>query len=204
MRNTELLAPYDGFIGARYIEPKQEVGKGQKIFRIDAMGKLEVQFDIPEGMRKRITLNDSGNVTFSGHPGLITKCSVSFLGTAANVGNAFPAKAQLVDPPETVKPGMTAEVSLILPVTDQIAGFLVPTTAYLPGPDPKSGVVFVYDKTTSTVKKVDVKTGGSQGNLGIVTEGLKAGDIVAVAGVSFLKDGMKVKLYNPTAKNGDR
>ena len=33
----------------------------------------------------------------------------------------------------------------------------------------------------------------------IVTSGLVAGDIVATAGVSFLSDGQRVKLYEPKA-----
>jgi RND family efflux transporter MFP subunit len=35
LENTELKAPYEGFIGERFIQPNQEVGLGTRIFRID-------------------------------------------------------------------------------------------------------------------------------------------------------------------------
>jgi len=204
LRHTELKSPYDGFVGERFIQPKQEVRKGEKIFRIDEKGAMEVQFNIPEGIRKRVKLNSGGTVRLAGHPGTAEiKSKISFLGTAASKGNAFPAKAILANPPVTVKPGMTAEISLLLPVKPAAAGFLIPPSAVIMDKDKKTGFVFVYNSATSTVKKTEVHFEGSQGNLGIVSDGLKNGDIIAVAGVSFLLDGMKVNLYKAVTKGGE-
>ena len=47
---------------------------------------------------------------------------------------------------------------------------------------------------TSTVKKTAVRARGIEHKKAIVYEGLAPGDIIASAGVSFLADGMKVKL----------
>jgi hypothetical protein len=55
----------------------------------------------------------------------------------------------------------------------------------------------VYDPKTSTVKKTAVRSRGIEHKKAIVYEGLAAGDIIALAGVSFLSDGMKVKLMKP-------
>ena len=52
----------------------------------------------------------------------------------------------------------------------------------------------MYDPKTSTVKKTLIHVSGSQHDQAIVHEGLAAGDIIAVAGVSFLADGLKVRL----------
>jgi multidrug efflux pump subunit AcrA (membrane-fusion protein) len=89
---------------------------------------------------------------------------------------------------------MTAEVSLVLKGDSQIAGYLVPAQAILPAKDVRQGYAFVYDPETSTVRKTLVRFLGPERNMAIVSEGLSAGDIIAVAGVSFLADGMKVKL----------
>ncbi|MEX1346657.1 MAG: hypothetical protein AB1Z31_02895, partial [Desulfobacterales bacterium] len=56
------------------------------------------------------------------------------------------------------------------------------------------GYAFVYDSQTSTVKKTAVSSRGIADKKAIVDEGLSAGDIIAVAGVSFLADGLKVRL----------
>jgi multidrug efflux pump subunit AcrA (membrane-fusion protein) len=89
---------------------------------------------------------------------------------------------------------MTAEVSLVLKDDSQMTGYLVPIQAILPAKEARQGYAFVYDSETSTVRKTSVHTLGAEQNMTIVSEGLSAGDIVAVAGVSFLADGMKVKL----------
>jgi hypothetical protein len=50
------------------------------------------------------------------------------------------------------------------------------------------------------VKKTPVRSHGMAHSKVIVDEGLAAGDIIAVAGVSFLADGMKVKLMKGNGK----
>ncbi|NNK79810.1 MAG: efflux RND transporter periplasmic adaptor subunit, partial [Litoreibacter sp.] len=50
------------------------------------------------------------------------------------------------------------------------------------------------DNTTVTRRTVTV--GGVQQNSIIVLEGLEPGDIIASAGVSFLREGQKVKLLD--------
>jgi multidrug efflux pump subunit AcrA (membrane-fusion protein) len=89
---------------------------------------------------------------------------------------------------------MTAEASLVLKDDSQIAGYRVPIQAILPAKEVGQGYAFVYDPATSTVRKTQIQTLGAEQNMTIVSEGLSAGDIIAVAGVSFLADGMKVKL----------
>jgi multidrug efflux pump subunit AcrA (membrane-fusion protein) len=99
-----------------------------------------------------------------------------------------------------VKPGMTAEASLTIKDENREAGYVVPIQALLPSPEPNRGYAFVYDPETSTVKKTPVHSRGTADKNVIVGEGLKAGDIIAVAGVSFLADGMEVKLLEGNKK----
>ena len=77
---------------------------------------------------------------------------------------------------------------------------MIPGHAVRPTTNPNVGFAFVYQPDTSTVKKVPIQWLGVKDNMVIVTEGLSAGDVLAVAGVSFLSDGMKVKLMEPKAE----
>jgi len=204
LRNTKLQAPFDGDVGERLVEPNQVIAVGHKIFRIDASGALEVHFDIPENLHKRVSVGMTGSVSFPGIKSSDAQCEISYLGTAAGNANSFPVKALLPNPPAGIKPGMTAEVSLHLPIENrQIPGLVIPLKALLPGKNVKSGYVFVYNPQTSTVKKVEVSGAGSQGNFGVVNGAIQPGDIIATAGVSFLTDGMKVKLYEPDKNETD-
>jgi len=72
--------------------------------------------------------------------------------------------------------------------------YLIPVSALAPGGADSQGSVFVFDAVTSTVKKRQIRHSGIRDNRIVVEEGLSAGDIVAVAGVSFLRDGQPVRL----------
>jgi len=194
LRKTKLLSPYDGAIAWRSVQPNEEVKVGQKILEINASGKMEVELAVPEATIDRINIDDETTVTFPTLPGESANGRISYIGGAAVKANAFPVKVELMAPNKQVKPGMTAEANLIIKDENREPGYLVPIQALLPSPEPNRGFAFVYDPQTSTVKKTPVRSRGIAQNKVIVDEGLAAGDIIAVAGVSFLADGMQVKL----------
>ena len=119
---------------------------------------------------------------------------ISEIGSAASAGNAFPVKLTLVDPPLGARPGMTAEVSLLLPHEKRETTYFVPLTAIGPGDLPGEGVVFIYDPASSSVRRTLVKSSGPLASNMVAVSGVSLGDIVATAGVNFLVDGQKVKL----------
>jgi RND family efflux transporter MFP subunit len=159
-----------------------------------------VELAIPETTVDRIHIDDPATITFPTLPGESTKGRISYIGGAAVKANAFPVKVELMDPNKDVKPGMTAEVSLTIKNKNLKPGFLVPMQAVLPSAEPDRGYAFVYDPGTSTVKKTPIRSRGTENKKVIVGEGLAAGDIIAVAGVSFLADGMEVKLLEGSGK----
>ena len=192
---TTLTSPYNGRIAKRMVEPHMEIKTGQSLFRIDADGALDIRLGIPETVVHLIDKDVITKIEIPTLPGQGIKGRISEIGSAAHEANLFPVKITLIDPPVTVSPGMTADVTIPLTREQRKRGFLIPAVAVLPIIDKaEEGYVFVYDKTTSKVKKVSVHFSGGQDQKGIVYEGLSEGDIIATAGVGFLADGMTVKL----------
>jgi len=197
LTKTTLAAPYDGYIAWRSVEPHEEIKTGQRVFVIDAKGALEVELAVPETTINRIRIGTRATVQFPTLPDHSVKGRISYIGSAAVKSNAFPVKISLVGKTANINPGMTAEVSLAMKEDKQAAGgYLIPFQAILPAKEAGQGYAFVYDPQTTTVRKTSIKTLVAQKNLMVVSEGLSAGDIIAIAGVSFLADGMKVKLLD--------
>ncbi len=194
LRKTVLYAPFDGSIGVRQVDPFVDVRRGQKIFEIDAEGDQEIVVGIPETVVHFLTVGMATAVSFPTLPGKTTKGEVTEVGTLAGEGNAFPIKVRLLDPPSQVRSGMTAEATFELKHESIADGLLVPAQALAPTTEPNRGHVFIYQADTSTVKQTPVVFLGVKDNRLIISEGIAPGDIVATAGVSFLSDGMKVKL----------
>ena len=200
LRKTKLLSPYDGAIAWRAVEPNEEVAAGQKILEINASGKMQVELAIPETTVDLINVGDSVAITYPTLKGETDPARISEIGSAAVKAGAFPVKVELIDPQAKVKPGMTAEANFTIKDENRKPGYLVPFQALMPGTEANRGFAFVYDPGSSTVKKTPVHSSGTEQKKAIVDEGLKVGDIVAVAGVSFLADGMKVKLIKEDGK----
>jgi RND family efflux transporter MFP subunit len=194
LRKTKLPSPYDGTIAWRSVQPNEEVKVGQKVFEINATGNMEIQLAVPETTIDQINIDDPVTITFPTLPGESTQGLISYIGSAAVQANAFPVKVALTDPNQQIRPGMTAEASFTIKDETREAGYPLPLQAILPASEANQGYAFVYDPQTSVVKKTPIRFQGVEQKNAIVTDGLSVGDIIAVAGVSFLADGMQVKL----------
>jgi len=196
LANTTLRAPFSGSIAGKYIDPFVEVRAGKKLFDLDIAGTLEVAFDVPETVISRIAVGMPVSFKFVAKGAARGKGRLTEIGSAAGRANAFPVKASLVDPSPDIRSGMTTEVTLVFESESRTAGYMVPLAAIAPGKAEREGYVFVFDDKAGAVRKRPVKARGAQENM-IAVEGVKPGDVIAIAGVNFLVDGQKVKLLNP-------
>lgn len=196
LRNTTLVAPFDGTISARLVDPHIQVQTGQTLFRVDARGGMQAALGVPEtaigqlkpGMPALVRLPQNDTTL---------KARISEIGSAAGAGNVFPVKAALIAPPPTVRAGMTAEVTLVLGSEAGGTSYFVPLSAIAPGDASGEGFVFVFDPTTSTVRRTLVRSVGPLAGNAVAITGVNVGDTLATAGVNFLVDGQRVKLMDP-------
>jgi RND family efflux transporter MFP subunit len=191
---TVLRAPFDGVIANRYIDAFNEVVRGQKCFDTFELTGMEVAISIPEDAIDEIHMEQKGDIQFAVISDRTYHGRVTEISKVAGTANAFPIKLTVDDPDERIRPGMTARVTLQLSGGDQKAAYLVPISAIAQHGDTKKGFVYIYDDKSSTVKRTQIESGSVRGNSAVIFRGVKEGDIVAVAGVSFLEDGQKVKL----------
>lgn len=208
-RRSVLRAPFHGSISVRSIDPAMKVISGRTAFEMDSdESGLRVEVQMPETLIGRIKQGAVVHVKFpsmgggddpNGDSG--TEAVVTEVGTRAGAGNAFPVRADLRDPPAGLRPGMTAEVAFTLSKTDEdnlgLEGFVIPFAAVRPEAD-ANFAVFVFDRETSTVSRTPIETGGVRDNEVAVLSGLNEGDIIATAGVAFLRDDQIVRLADDT------
>jgi multidrug efflux system membrane fusion protein len=206
-RRAVLRAPFDGAISVREVDRSVTVTAGQTVFEMDSgESGLRVEVQMPETLISRIGQGDEVVVTF---PSVGAQeldvgdrsygAVVAEVGTRAGLGNSFPVRADLLDPPEGLRPGMTAEVRFSMAREEselvELEGIVIPMAALLAETDNRF-FVFVYDKQSSTVAKRAIRSGGVRDNHVAVLDGLEAGSIIATAGVSFLRDGQQVTLLD--------
>jgi RND family efflux transporter MFP subunit len=195
LNNATLAAPFSGTISSRSVDPFVEVQAGQELFTLEAEGGFDAVFGVPETSISEVTL---GMPTTVRVPRFTTPLDalITEVGTTAGAGNTFTVKAALIDPPPDLRSGMTTEVTLLLAGAAEESGYLVPIGAIAPGEAPGEGIVFVYDPETSTVRRTVVTSAKTMVSNMAAVHGLKAGDVIATAGVNFLVDGQRVSLMS--------
>ena len=205
---TVLVAPIEGLIAERRLEPFQEISPGAAVLLIQSEGGIEVDIRMPETLVHEVQAGQQVIVrmttrTFAGKEfeGRVTK-----VGALGLDSNAYPVTIALAESDPRMRPGMTARVDFNFAGSVDETGWLIPINAVLPGDDvegdedsethftEREAFVFVYQPETSSVLKRSVKIAGLRGDSVEIREGLKEGDIVAVAGVHFLIDGQRVVL----------
>jgi len=194
LEKTVLLAPFDGVIADRYVEPFQEVQRGERLFDIYIEGAMEAAVSVPETEIEGIYLGLHCDIRFPTETDRTYKGLVTEISSVAGTANAFPVKVTIQGDTTRIRPGMTAEVTVLLAGATGEASYLVPLIAIAPGDEAARGYLFVYDEETSTVRKTPIALEGVRDNDAVVTQGIAGGETIAVAGVSFLEDGQKVKL----------
>lgn len=198
--NTRLTAPFDGVISMRDVEPFTEVSAGRTVFLINSEGALEVDLSVPDSVVGRLTVGAPVAFETSTVPGCGCTGRVTAIGVAAEAANTVDVTAAILEGPQGLLPGMAVEASLALSDGSDAGGFMVPLVAIAPGDEAAQGYVFKFDAAAGVVNRVPIAGEGVvSGNLISVSEGLEAGDIIAAAGVSFLRDGQAVVLLDDTS-----
>jgi len=192
LRECTLVAPCAGTIAQRLCRVAAWVEVGGAAFEFDSHGELEVLLALPEDAAAMLRAGDrvgvragGGELGETGLRGTIHAVAKrSQAGGVNEVIVRLPAEAG-------VRPGQL--VSVVLDGAAAAGGMIhIPATALIPRPVLSEGAVFVYERSSASVRRRKVLHGAPEGSRIVIEHGLQAGELVVVSGVGFLRDGQKV------------
>lgn len=201
LANAVLEAPFDAILNAVEVQSFQTVSAGSPIVSLYSPDSFEVSFSANFDTTSQLVVGSAATVRLADRPDLTLQAVVSELGSRADAVSSFPVVVTLQETDPILKAGMAVEVAIELPLPAQ-EGFSIPLTAVIKEGDirdnngPGSAEVYVFDPDTSTVQRRQIQVGGVRENALLVISGLEAGDRIASAGVSFLREGQEVKLLD--------
>ena len=196
LADSTLRAPYDGIIAQRFVEVGQNIRAQQPVVKFQDIAEIDIVADVPESVMAEIRSADIVQLVaeFSATPGHQFPVHIKEVAQRADpVTQTFPIRvAMLVPEGVNLLPGMTALVSMTYRRASILGErFLVPISALFQ-PEPGRQVVWVIAQDM-TVTARPVKTGEATGGRIEIVEGVQPGDRIVTAGVSFLREGMKVR-----------
>ncbi len=205
-KKTDLIVPVSGQVSKKYVARFAEIAAGQKIVQISSDGQLKIKTTVPEGLVQRLKVGDAVDVSF---PTILEKKGnktvaqsgsgrISEIAGSAGSANSYAVTARLTSKHPQAKPGMTVEVSFKFTTAATGTAFMLPISAVVPTAQKHQGIIFVFDEKAKVLRKRNIQIVNVRDNELEVVGEIKAGDIVAIAGVSFLLDNMKVTLLDQT------
>ncbi len=188
IRKREVRAPFDGFIGLRYVSEGGYVSQTTRIASIQKTNPVKVDFAIPEKYAGKVAVgdialfnNDETKLQFSGRIYAIEPKIDPTMGT-------IQLRALCDNKSRKIFPGAYVQIELRLKeITDAL---MVPTQAVIPVL--KGQTVLV--QRNGVVASVPVRTGIRTATSVQILDGLVAGDTIITTGIMQLRRGMPVKV----------
>lgn len=190
-----LKAPFEGVLVHRYVENYQDIIANNPIYRFVDLSKIEMDINLPENRISTLSQVDHLNVNFEAYTNIKIPAQVKEISNEASQMTRTYKVRLTMTPPGDIKilPGMSGYVNFEIKEKNANNTFVVPLSALTASEDGSTSFVWLYSQSDETVKKVEVKKQKLR-DKGIVVTGLNLGDWIAIAGVSYLKEGQKVRL----------
>ena len=197
LRYAELRAPHAGTIASTAANMGQTVAAGQTVLILVSTNEREAVFDVPERL---ISGNDVGDpiveVSLISNPSMTARGKVREIAPASDATTRTFRVRIALDAGSQAMPLGAAVVGRI--VLDESTLHALPATALT-----RSGekpAVLVFDQSANILRAQAVTVARYDGERILISAGLRDGDVVAVAGVSKLRDGEKVTLDQESAR----
>ncbi len=196
-------APFSGTLGIRRVNIGQYVNAGHAIVELQTLDPIHVDFFLPQqrivdlavGQTVQVTTDGVSGATFTGR---ITALDPLVDATTRNLR----VRATLANKEAKLRPGMFANVEVVLPASAPVV--VVPASAVLYAPYGDS--VFIIERTkdakgavATTVRQQTVRLGEARGDFVVVTNGVKPGEEIVSTGAFKLRNNAPVHIDNSVA-----
>ncbi len=193
--DTEIAAPFDGYITQRYVETGAFVPPGSPAFSTADLSTVKAVFGLPDrevaNLKTGVTLTLTSDVIADREfRGTVTAISP----VADSNTRLFPVEVVLPNPQRLLLAGMIVSLSLGTGKSESLLA--APLTAVVRSKEPREFAVVVVQEQEGQMRARirPVKLGRTYGNRIEVTSGIRQGETVVVSGPSMLNDGDAVRV----------
>jgi len=186
-----ITAPFGGVLGIRKVNLGQYLHPGDLIASLQDLSVMRMRFLVGQKDFAKIKLGQDIDARFDAYPSEVFKGRITAIEPSVKyTSGIIPIQAEIPNSDMKLLPGMYASLDVLLP--DHGKKIVVPQSAVtfnLYGE-----TAYVIDQKSMTVQPVTVHTGPRRDNIVVIESGLKAGDMVVVAGQLKLSNGTKVNV----------
>ncbi len=191
--DTQIKAPFDGYVSARPVSPGEYVSTSTNIATIVRLTPIKLELRVPENYSPdmRVGLPVSANVP--GYPGRMFQGRVTAVNPEVDTNSrTFTVEAEFANTGRELKPGMFGEARVALPGSQE--GIFVPRSAVLTDATTNSSQVFMIrdGKARLAVVQLGVQDGADVR----ILSGIPADAVLATDHLQELYDGQTVNVLD--------
>jgi multidrug efflux pump subunit AcrA (membrane-fusion protein) len=187
LRDTEIRAPFDGYVERRLVNLGELVKAQMSVIAIVRLDPLKVTAEIPERMAPWIDSGRPVDLTVDAYVGRTFTGKVTRISPAVNTSTrAFPFEAIVPNADGALKPGTFARVHVESAKVDEVLTLPFAALQY------RYGVNRVFVVNGDKLEMRELQVGERLGERIEVTSGVKPGERVAVSDVETLNGGERV------------
>lgn len=189
--DTDVLAPFSGYVTARPVAVGEYVGPSATIVTLVRIEPMRLELQIPEAEAAKLQAGLEVEAGVAAYPGEMFACKLSAVNPAIDPeSRAITAEARCPNDGRKLRPGMFANARVLL--GESVEGVYVPSSALLNDPTTESTQAFVIEDGVARLRVV--QAGETTGNETRVLSGIAAGEKVAAINLDQLYDGSPVEI----------
>ncbi len=196
-----IRAPFAGRLGIRLVNLGQVINEGEAIVSLQSLDPIYVNFFLPQQQLSSIKAGLAIRVTTDALPGEVIEGRITAINPQVDAATRnIRVQATVANPEERLRPGMYANVAVVLPDRQKVLAIPATAVLYAPysdsvftvedRPDPSSG------QPLKVVRQQFAQLGDKHGDFVAVRSGLKEGDTIVSTGVFKLRNGQTVAVDN--------
>ncbi|MDR1594947.1 MAG: efflux RND transporter periplasmic adaptor subunit [Prevotellaceae bacterium] len=188
IRETELRAPFDGFVGLRQVSEGTYANPGIVVAKLTKISPLKMELSIPEAYIDIVKIGSSLLFTVDGDT---LQYSAKVYATDSKIDIStllFTARAYYPNLDRKIPPGRFAHV--VLQLNYDKNGISVPSESVVPD----LGEHIVYKVNNNKAEKVQIEPGVRTESYVQILKGLNVGDTVITTGILQLRDGIDLQI----------
>jgi RND family efflux transporter MFP subunit len=188
-----MRAPISGIIDEVLVKEGEFAVPGMQVIQLVNLSNLYVNADVSEAFLTKVRKGDMVRLEFPSYPDLSMQVPVYRLGNVVKTANrTFKLQLKIENPDNLIKPNVLAKIK----INDYSAENALALPSLSIKQDMKGKYVYKVNGEDNSALKAYIETGLSYMDQTMVTNGLKAGDMVIVEGFNQVSDGTIVDIIN--------
>lgn len=199
LKDTRLLAPFDGYVQKKYFDVSETVAAGMPVLSMINTRYFEVEIDVPSGDYVRQHLFRHFSCMADVFPDRVFPLELIDITKKSNMNQLYGIRLRLKPDGEVpLAAGMSVNVTIGYDAGSS-ALTLVPLSAVFD--ENGDSFVWIYQPAQKKItrRQVRIRQILKAGTV-VLDQGVEAGETVITAGVHKLKEGMTVELLKPVSR----